>query len=80
MGDGRQKLHHRSEPVQLGCFDARTFRPNSHFYLDARVDATNMLNHGVFIGWITTVNNTQFGLPMAANPMRSLETTLRVRF
>jgi trimeric autotransporter adhesin len=59
---------------------ARTFRPSPHFYLDARVDATNLLNHGVFTTWNTTVNSTQFGLPLAANPMRSLETSLRLRF
>jgi hypothetical protein len=59
---------------------ARTFRPSTRFYLDARVDATNLLNHAVFTGWNTTVNSTQFGLPLAANPMRSLETTLRLRF
>jgi hypothetical protein len=59
---------------------ARTFRPSTRFFLDARVDATNLLNHGVFTGWITTVNSTQFGLPLAANPMRSLQTTLRLRF
>jgi trimeric autotransporter adhesin len=59
---------------------ARTFRPNGRFNLDVRMDATNLLNHGVFTGWITTVNSTQFGLPMAVNPMRSLETTLRLRF
>jgi hypothetical protein len=59
---------------------ARTFRPNAHFYLDARIDATNLLNHVVFMNWNTTVNSTQFGLPVAANAMRSLETTLRLRF
>jgi hypothetical protein len=59
---------------------ARTFRPSSRFYLDATLDATNLLNHGVFTGWNTTINSTQFGLPSAANPMRSIETTLRVRF
>jgi len=59
---------------------ARTFRPSGRFYLDARVQATNLLNHAVFTGWNTTVNSTQFGLPVAANPMRSLETTLRLRF
>jgi hypothetical protein len=59
---------------------ARTFRPSGRFFLDARVDATNLLNHGVFTGWVTTVNSTQFGLPVAASPMRSLETTLRLRF
>ena len=58
----------------------RSFRPSSRFYLDLRVNATNLLNHGVFTGWDTTVNSTQFGLPIAANPMRSLETTLRLRF
>jgi len=59
---------------------ARTFRPNTRFYLDARVDATNLLNHGVFTGWNTTINSTQFGLPVAVNPMRSLEISLRLRF
>jgi hypothetical protein len=59
---------------------ARTFRPSTHFYLDASIDATNLLNHGVFTSWINTVNSTQFGLPLAANPMRSLQTTVRLRF
>ncbi len=58
----------------------RTFRPNKRFFLDARVEATNLLNHAVFSSWITTVGSTQFGLPPAANPMRSLQTTIRVRF
>jgi trimeric autotransporter adhesin len=59
---------------------ARTFRPSGRFFLDVRVDSTNLLNHAVFSGWNTTVNSTQFGVPLAANPMRSLETTLRLRF
>jgi hypothetical protein len=58
----------------------RTFRLKTKLNLTARVDATNMLNHGVFTGWITTVNSTQFGLPAAVNPMRSLQTTIRLRF
>lgn len=59
---------------------ARTFRPSTHYYLDARIDATNLLNHGVFTSWNAILNNTQFGLPLAANPMRSLQTTVRLRF
>jgi hypothetical protein len=59
---------------------ARTFRPGGRFFLDARVDATNLLNHAVFTSWNTTVNSAQFGLPLAANAMRSLQTTLRLRF
>jgi hypothetical protein len=58
----------------------RTFRPSTKFNLIARVDATNVLNHAVFTGWITTVNSTQFGVPAAANPMRSLQATIRLRF
>ena len=58
----------------------RTFRPRGRFYLDLKVSATNMLNHPVFTGWNTTVNSTQFGLPLNANVMRSLETQLRLRF
>jgi hypothetical protein len=59
---------------------ARTFRPSTHYFLDARIEATNLLNRGVFTAWNTTVNSTQFGLPLAANAMRSLQTTLRLRF
>jgi trimeric autotransporter adhesin len=58
----------------------RTFRPSGRFYLDLKVSATNMLNHPVFTGWNTTVNSTQFGLPLNSNAMRSLETQLRLRF
>jgi trimeric autotransporter adhesin len=58
----------------------RTFRPNKHFYLDARIDASNLLNHPVFTSWNTVVQNTQFGLPQSVNSMRSLQVTMRVRF
>jgi hypothetical protein len=58
----------------------RTFRPSKHFYLDARIDATNLLNHAVFSNWVTTLESAQFGLPQSANPMRSLQVTMRVRF
>jgi hypothetical protein len=58
----------------------RTFRPTSRFYLDARVDATNLLNHVVFSNWNTTVGNAQFGQPVAPSQMRSIQTTLRLRF
>jgi hypothetical protein len=58
----------------------RTFRPNKHFYLDVRVDASNLLNHPVFSSWNTIVQSTQFGLPQTVNAMRSLQITLRARF
>jgi len=58
----------------------RTFRLDQRFNIDLRVDSTNFLNHVTYTTWNTTVNNKQFGLPAAANPMRSMQTTLRLRF
>jgi len=58
----------------------RTFRPTTKFNLIARFDATNLLNHAVISGWVTTINSTQFGIPAGVNPMRSLQTTIRLRF
>lgn len=76
---GRYSLDGPSQ-FSMNASLSRTFRPSSRFFLDARIDSTNLLNHGVFTNWISTVNSSQFGLPAAANPMRSLETTLRLRF
>jgi len=59
---------------------ARTFRLSDRLNLDLRIDSTNALNHVNFTAWNTTINSPQFGLPQAAEAMRSLQTTLRVRF
>ncbi len=69
-------------PVQftLNASMGRTFRVSDRLNLDLRVDSTNALNHVTFTSWNTTVNNAQFGLPTAANAMRSMQTTLRLRF
>jgi hypothetical protein len=64
----------------LNASMGRTFRLNSRFNLDLRVDATNVLNHVTFTAWDAVINSAQFGLPATANAMRSLQTTLRVRF
>ncbi len=66
--------------LTLNASLGRTFRVSDRFTLDLRVDATNALNHVSFTNWNTIVNSTQFGLPAAANAMRSLQTTLRLRF
>ena len=58
----------------------RTFRLNDRFSADLRLDAANALNHVAFTSWNTNVSSTQFGLPVAANAMRTVQTNLRVRF
>jgi hypothetical protein len=65
----------------LGGSLSRTFRLSDRFNLDARMDVLNALNHVTFPSWSTVINNpSQFGLPSAANAMRSVQTTIRVRF
>ena len=64
----------------LNASVGRIFRVSDRFNLDVRADSTNPLNHVTFTTWNTIVNSTQFGLPAAANTMRSLQLTLRLRF
>ena len=59
---------------------ARTLRLRDPLNLDLRIDSTNLVNHVNFTTWNTTVNSTTFGLPTAANQMRTLQTTIRLRF
>jgi hypothetical protein len=59
---------------------ARTFRLTKRFNLDFRIDSTNLLNHVVFTSYNTTITSSQFGAPAAANTMRSLQATTRLRF
>ncbi len=76
---GRNSITGPSQVIMNASL-ARTFRTGDRWSLDLRVDASNALNHPVFPGWNTTVTSSQFGLPFAANPMRSLQTTIRARF
>jgi len=58
----------------------RTFQATDRVSIDARLDATNALNHVVFQSWGTIVGNAQFGLPTAVNGMRTVQLTFRARF
>jgi hypothetical protein len=64
----------------LNASVGRVFRLNDRFNLELRVDAVNPLNHVTFTAWDTAVTSTQFGLPAAANAMRSVQASLRLRF
>ena len=64
----------------LNASMARTFRFSDRVSADLRIDATNALNHVTFPSWNTIVASAQFGLPIAANAMRTVQATLRVRF
>jgi hypothetical protein len=53
---------------------------NSFNGIDVRFDATNVLNNVTFPNWVTTITSAQFGLPTAANAMRVVQATVRLRF
>jgi trimeric autotransporter adhesin len=38
------------------------------------------MNHVTYTSWNTAFGNAQFGLPVSANAMRSMQLTLRFRF
>jgi trimeric autotransporter adhesin len=58
----------------------RTFRTSDRTNLNLNVSANNALNHVTFTSWNTTTGSAQFGLPVAANSMRSIQTTIRWSF
>jgi hypothetical protein len=58
----------------------RSFPWRDRYNIDLRVDATNVLNRVTYRSWNTTISNAQFGLPNRVDPMRSIQTTLRLRF
>ncbi len=79
-GDARRDSLEGPEQFTLNTSLSRTFRLKDHFNLDARVDTTNLLNHVTYTSWNNIVNGTTFGLPAAANAMRSLQITTRLRY
>jgi hypothetical protein len=58
----------------------RTFPWGSRLNMDWRIDATNVLNHVTYSSVNALVGSPQFGLPSAANQMRRVQTSLRMRF
>ena len=58
----------------------RTFLWGDRLNLDWRMNATNVLNRVTYAAVNTFVGSPQFGLPTVANPMRKVQTTLRLRF
>lgn len=58
----------------------RSFFLRDRLSCNFRLEADNVLNHVVFPSWDTVAGSAQFGLPLAANPMRSIKTYLRLVF
>jgi hypothetical protein len=59
---------------------SRTFNLGDRVTLEWRIDATNVLNRVTYAALNTVVGSSQFGLPTVANPMRRIQTGLRLRY
>jgi len=58
----------------------RTFRSADRVSMDLRIDASNATNTPNYLSWNTVFGHAQFGLPNAAQPMRTVQLTFRMRF
>jgi hypothetical protein len=64
----------------LNASMARTFRFTDRLNADFRLDSTNALNHVTYPSWNVVASSSQFGLASAANAMRTVQATMRLRF
>lgn len=76
---GRNSITGPAQFSMIGSL-ARSFKVSERVNTDLRFDATNAINHVTYTSWVTTATSAQFGLPAAANAMRSVRVNLRVRF
>jgi hypothetical protein len=58
----------------------RTFMWGDRLNLDWRLNATNVLNRVTYAAVNTIAGSPQFGLATLANPMRKVQSSLRLRF
>jgi hypothetical protein len=76
---GRNSINGPAQFV-LNASMGRTFRSSERISLDLRIEATNALNRVTYPSWSAVAGSAQFGLPLFANPMRSVQAVIRMRF
>ncbi len=79
-GDARRDSITGPGQLTLNTSLARTIRLRDPMNLDLRIDSNNVLNHVNFTAWNSTINSSTFGLPTSTNTLRTVQTTLRLRF
>ena len=80
FGNARRDSIPGPDQFTMNASLARTFRLHDRYTLDARLAATNVLNHVAFTSWVNTVGTQQYGFPANAGAMRSMQITMRLRF
>ncbi len=79
-GDAGRNIITGPLEFSLNASAGRVFRIGERRSFDLRYDATNVLNNVTYTSWNTTLGNAQFGLPVSANAMRTMQLTARFRF
>jgi hypothetical protein len=67
-------------PFSMDLSLARVFRAGPRINLEWRLAATNVLNRVTFGAIDAIVGSPQFGRPTVANPMRTVQTSVQLRF
>jgi len=80
FGDAGRNSERGPKQFNLNMNVTRTFQLNQRFNMDWRMDVTNLLNRVTYSVISTAVGSPQFGEPIAANQMRKLQTSVRLRF
>ena len=80
FGNARRNSITGPNQFSLNTALLRTFRLPHKLTLDAQIAAANAINHVSYSSYVTNINSTQFGLPAAANSMRTVQTSLRLRY
>jgi len=80
FGDAGRNVIPGPGSVTLNAYFGRAFGLGERRALEFRFDGTNVLNHVNISSFGTTINATNYGLPLAAGAMRSLSLTARFRF
>ena len=58
----------------------RSFRLNERRRLELRAESNNLTNHPVITNLATTVNASNYGVPLAVGDMRTVRVQIRFRF
>lgn len=80
FGDAGRNTIPGPSSVTLNASFGRGFGLGERRNLEFRFDANNILNHVNISSFGTTLNSTNYGLPLAAGAMRSMSVTMRFRF
>ena len=80
FGDSGRNVIDGPTRLSLNMAVSRSFRLDDRRRVEFRVEAQNFVNHVSYTGLGTVVNALNYGLPTSVAPMRTVTSTIRLRF